>query len=146
MLTCRLIRGTGLKSADSNGFSDPFCKVYMHKAWLGASEKRKNQADVIKFKSKVCKKTLDPEWNELYEFVGVRKASYLHVECYDRDVGYIANSKDSLGSFKLNIKDVFDDGNGGLLTEIEKDFNLTGDKTIKGTITLKLTWQAFSVE
>jgi hypothetical protein len=31
MLTMRLIRGTGLKSADYNGFSDPYCKISMAK-------------------------------------------------------------------------------------------------------------------
>ena len=143
MLTARLVRGNGLKSADSNGFSDPFCKVFMHKAWLGEKQKKKKDADLIKYKSKVIKKTLDPEWNEIYEFVGVRYSSYLHVECYDRDVGYITNSKDSLGSFKLDLRAVFDDGKGGILEEVERDFKLEGDKTITGTITMKLQWQPF---
>lgn len=145
MLTARLVRGTGLKSADSNGFSDPFCKVFMHKAWLGEKQTKKKDADLIKYKSKVIKKTLNPEWNEIYEFVGVRYSSYLHVECYDRDTGYITNSKDSLGSFKFDISQVFDDGKGGTLAEVERDFKLEGDKTIKGTITMKLQWQPFSM-
>lgn len=140
MLTCRLIRGAGLKSADYNGFSDPFCKVFMEKAWLSKAENKKKQADVIKFKSKVVKKTLNPEWNEMYEFVGVRKSSLLHVECYDRDVGYVANSKDSLGSFKVDLVEIFDGKDAG---ETEREFNLQGDKTIKGTITLQLAWQTF---
>lgn len=143
MLTCRLIRGTGLKSADYNGFSDPFCKVFMDKAWLSKAEKKKKHTDIIKFKSKVVKKTLNPEWNEMYEFVGVRKSSLLHVECYDRDVGYVANSKDSLGSFKVDLAEIF---RGQDSIETEREFNLQGDKTIKGTITLKLAWQTFASE
>jgi Ca2+-dependent lipid-binding protein len=134
MLTCRLIRGTGLKAADYNGFSDPFCKVSMQKAVLSKAEKKKNKADVIKYKSKVIKKTLDPEWNEMYDFVGVRKSSDLVVECFDRDVGYVANSKDTLGSFKVSITDLF--GSEGGSNEIEKEFELGGDKTIKAGLTV----------
>mmetsp|Transcript_44982 Transcript_44982/g.72229 ORF Transcript_44982/g.72229 Transcript_44982/m.72229 type:complete len:899 (+) Transcript_44982:330-3026(+) len=141
MLTCRLIRGTGLKSADYNGFSDPFCKVSMDKAWISTDEKRKKKVDVIRFKSKVIKKTLDPEWNETYEFVGVRKSSVLRVECYDRDVGYVTNSKDALGDFELDIAEELP---GLGLCEVEREFMLQGDKTITGTITLKLAWQPFS--
>jgi hypothetical protein len=50
---------------------------------------------------KVCKKTLDPEWNETFEFVGVKDSSPLVVECYDRDYGYVANTKDLLGVFQV---------------------------------------------
>lgn len=139
MLTCRLIRGTGLKSADYNGFSDPYCKLRMPKAAISKDEKKKSKADIIKFKSKVIKKTLDPEWNQIFEFVGVKDDAILNVECYDRDEGFIANSKDSLGAFKVNLKDTFADSN-----EFEGEFKLEGDKTIKGTVTLKLTWQPFS--
>ena len=42
---------TGLKSADYNGFSDPYCKISMAKAKISRADKEKST--VIKFKSKV---------------------------------------------------------------------------------------------
>jgi|AntAceMinimDraft_5_1070358.scaffolds.fasta_scaffold221274_1 hypothetical protein len=60
-------------------------------SWL--RKKNRYHATTLPPYREVIKKTLDPEWNETYEFVGVRKSSVLRVECYDRDVGYVTNSK-----------------------------------------------------
>lgn len=48
-LHIKLLRGVGLKAADSNGFSDPYCKL--------------NLGGVVN-KSRIVKKTLNPEWQE----------------------------------------------------------------------------------
>lgn len=56
-LTVSLLRGSGLAAADSNGKSDPYVKLSLGKS---------------KAKSKTIPKTLDPEWNERFEFQGTR--------------------------------------------------------------------------
>ena len=52
-----LERARGLMAGDSNGFSDPYVRLAL------AGEKRK---------SRVIKKTLDPEWGQRFEWVGER--------------------------------------------------------------------------
>lgn len=51
------MNATGLKSADLNGKSDPYVRLTL------AGQQAK---------SKTIMKTLDPQWDELFEFVGVR--------------------------------------------------------------------------
>ena len=53
-LRVRLARGVGLLAADKGGTSDPYVVLQLGKT---------------KHKSKVIKKTLDPEWNETFDFV-----------------------------------------------------------------------------
>ena len=53
VLRVELIRASGLRRADTFGLSDPYCKLQM-----GDQE----------FKSKTIKRTLDPVWNERYDF------------------------------------------------------------------------------
>lgn len=146
MLTVRLIRAKGLKAADSNGTSDPFCKVSMPKAAISESDAGNEREERIRYKSKVISKTLEPEWNETYEFVGVREDATLAVECYDRDKGYVTNSKKTLGSFDVVVaRDVLAGGKSGMVvTETEKEFELRGDASVKGTVTLHLSWQPFA--
>lgn len=50
----QVLHANNLRGADVNGSSDPFCKVK-----LGP----------FKAKTRVLKKTLDPEWNETFIFV-----------------------------------------------------------------------------
>jgi len=107
MLTVKLISGKDLKVGDYNGFSDPYCKLAMEKAELNVEDPQRSSADApgeggkastkrkkgsskrpefIRHKSKVIQKTLDPEWGEEFEFVGVLERTPLIVECFDRDV------------------------------------------------------------
>jgi hypothetical protein len=54
-LYARLVRATGLKSVDSDGQSDPYVRLS-----LGERTHR----------SKTCKKTNDPVWEETFSFKG----------------------------------------------------------------------------
>ena len=68
------MRGVGLRAADRNGKSDPY--VVAH---LGSKHKKK---------SRVVKKTLDPEWDEVLEFDGTLRdflAQPLLLKVYDWD-------------------------------------------------------------
>ena len=51
------VSATGLKSADLNGKSDPYVRLTL------AGQQAK---------SKTIMKSLDPQWDETFEFVGVR--------------------------------------------------------------------------
>ena len=68
------------------------------------------------------------------------------MECYDRDKGYVTNSKQTLGSFDVVVaRDVLAGAKSGMVvTETEKEFALRGDPSVKGTVTLHLSWQPFA--
>ena len=49
----------------------------MRKANVGSSSSGSpSKKDLIRHKTRTCEKTLDPEWNESFEFVGVRADSF----------------------------------------------------------------------
>jgi Ca2+-dependent lipid-binding protein len=154
MLTARVLRGVGLKGADNGGkSSDPFCKLAMRKANVGSSNAGSpSKKDLIRHKTRTCEKTLDPEWNESFEFVGVRADSALVVDVFDRDKGYVAgSSKESLGSFEVQpLKDIVAFAGkrraGMEKTSVTRTFALKGDASVKGGIEMELTWQPFAAE
>lgn len=54
-LIINIKNATNLKAADSNGFSDPYTKVEVN---YGTKK--------VSYKTKIIKKTLNPEWNETF--------------------------------------------------------------------------------
>ena len=159
MLTVRVLRGRGLKGADNGGeSSDPFCKLAMRKAKLGGFRGAASKKDLIRHKTRTCEKTLDPEWNERFEFVGVRSDASLVVDVFDRDKGYIAGTtKESLGSFEVvPARDVIAraEARGAkktraremVKTTVTRMFELKGDASVRGGIEMELTWQPFAAE
>ena len=58
-LYARLVRATGLKSIDSDGQSDPYVRLSLGE-WT--------------HRSKTCKKTNDPVWEETFTFKGTLRA------------------------------------------------------------------------
>ena len=161
MLTARVLRGVGLKGADNGGkSSDPFCKLAMRKANVEGVSNASSKKDLIRHKTRTCEQTLDPEWNERFEFVGVREDAALVVDVYDRDKGYvIGSSKESLGSFEVQpARDVVAhraSQSGGAKhtrahkmekTTVTRTFSLKGDASVRGGIEMELTWQPFAAE
>ncbi|XP_032533342.1 synaptotagmin-3 isoform X1 [Chiroxiphia lanceolata] len=75
-LVVRVLRARDLPAKDSNGFSDPYVKIYL------LPDRKK------KFQTKVLRKTLNPEWDETFSF-GVPFAELpsrrLHFSVYDFD-------------------------------------------------------------
>jgi len=99
----------GVKAADANGLSDPYVKVTLRRgkngvlqdsdrAWYG-------EKMVDERRTKVIPKTLNPEWNEEFEFIRVDRSSDAMVtfELYDRDV---LSEDDILGQFAFAVKDL----------------------------------------
>lgn len=77
-----------LPAADRNGFSDPYCKFYLH--------------DKEVYKTKTQKKTLHPAWNEYFEVpVRSRTAADFEVRVYDWDFG---DKADFLGRAAINLE------------------------------------------
>ena len=91
-LRVHLLRGEGLKAADKTGTSDPFVKLT-----LGRQQ----------HSSKTIKKTTHPNWNQQFEFKGVREvlvAQQLELNVFDRDLLSMSSSKhDFLGTAKINL-------------------------------------------
>lgn len=115
----KLIKAEGLRAADWNGKSDPFCLVT-----LGKQKK----------KTKIMKKTLDPEWNEefiLGEGQQLEKSSQIVVTVRDHDL----IMTDFLGSVKINVKDMQYCDQDRKATKA-KWYNLTGKKA-KGKILIE---------
>ena len=80
VLRVRVVSATGLAAADSNGLSDPYATVF-HRA----------MPEVV-HKTHVMRKTLDPEWDEQFDFHGTLDqmiAAPLEVEICDQDLSLI---------------------------------------------------------
>ena len=83
-VSVRVIDGNKLPAADSNGLSDPYVKIWMHK---GLGGERVNKS---KKKTSVMHKTLNPVWNETLIMPGVTTDTidslFFHIEvslCFD---------------------------------------------------------------
>ena len=94
VLRVRVVSATGLAAADGNGLSDPYATVF-HRA----------MPEVV-HKTHVMRKTLDPEWDEQFDFhdtLDQMIAAPLDVEIFDQDNGGL--SKQLLGRVSLPLRD-----------------------------------------
>lgn len=86
-VSIRIIKGRNLASRDPNGLSDPFAVVTY---------------GVTTAKTKVIKKTLNPEWNEVLKLGSFIPGSTLvHVVIWDWD--YLCPRSDFIGQFFLDL-------------------------------------------
>eukprot|EP00966_Prymnesium_polylepis_P218038 5046352-Prymnesium_polylepis.1 len=112
-LRVTVVKAEGLLAADSNGFSDPFVKVYVR------GKKRT---------TKVIYKTLNPEWNQVLRWTGQEAfllQGSLDLKVYDYDY---ASFNDFLGDASLSLED--------LRREIHKErLAIPGSPSSKGTYT-----------
>lgn len=89
-----IIRCAGLAAMDSNGYSDPYVKIYLKPDALKKTKRR----------TSIKKKTLNPEYNEefVYEISHRDLANKsLELTVWDHDVG---KSNDFIGGIVLDIK------------------------------------------
>lgn len=77
-LAIEVVAGRNLASKDSNGFSDPYCHVGFRDA---SGELKKGNYK----KTKVIKKTLNPEWKESFDIPFDSSAVALEVSVWDED-------------------------------------------------------------
>ena len=89
VLRVKLTHAIGLKSMDSNGFSDPYCKLTFGKTT---------------FKSKTIMKSLNPRWDETFTFRGNYQDfanGVLEIQCWDWDR---FSTNDKLGNATLQFR------------------------------------------
>ncbi len=120
VLRLSIISASGLTSADRNGLSDPYCIV--PKGFFVDTRGRE-------IRTKVIRKTLCPEWNEVFEFwtPDVRDFSF-QISIWDWDLGRhdslgfaVVRSKDMIEYFKAGKERKLikvEDGEGELFIEI----------------------------
>lgn len=100
-LVVGIIRCAGLAAMDSNGYSDPFVKVYL----------RPDSQKKTKRRTSIKKKTLNPEFNEefIYEIPHHELAKKsLELTVWDKDVG---KSNDFIGGITMGMQ-----SSGGVLS------------------------------
>ncbi|KAM9993874.1 hypothetical protein ACTFIZ_011845 [Dictyostelium cf. discoideum] len=91
---CQVLIGSGTvaEATDSNGLSDPFVIIW--------SVDDEGQPDKSLFKSKVCKKTLTPKWDEKGSLKLKSTYKSLIVELWDHD---LLSANDFIGRAKINV-------------------------------------------
>lgn len=108
-LVVNVVKGRNLPSADSNGYSDPYCVL---------------QAGQQKHVTKIKKKTLNPLWNESFLF-DVRTADKLVVQVWDKD----ALAKDDfLGQCVVELGGLMLDGSDSWFPLRNRDGSSAGAK------------------
>ena len=87
-----VVKAEGLLAKDWGGTSDPFAELIVGKQLK---------------KTTIVDKTLNPVWNEKFEFDIGSEDEILSVVLYDNDKGVLyGNSKEYLGSIKLSINEI----------------------------------------
>ncbi|CAD7705027.1 unnamed protein product [Ostreobium quekettii] len=125
MLFCWVEGAFNLISADGASKSDPYCTLWCQ------NDKKSTHA---------MKDTLDPEWNEYYEWPNVSASETLFIEVHDKGT----MSDKLLGRGKIPIADVaqrFNDDNSLDSLKVNLSLETTpGTKGTKGDIILHLEW------
>ena len=120
---------SGLKAADKGGTSDPYAQLFLGEHVISHSGHKTSHIN----------KTLDPVWNENFEFHGVLKDLLKHkleVNVRDHDIGgknvghsAAAAAENDLGSATFDLSDVQ-----------TADYEGESALSVQGTITLKISW------
>ncbi|XP_052767239.1 uncharacterized protein LOC128208010 isoform X2 [Mya arenaria] len=84
-----LVQAKELIAADTNGYSDPFCEIWMR--------------DTKLFSSSVKKKTLSPMWNESVALQVTEDCGMLEIQVFDKD---LITRNDFLGKVMLTLDDL----------------------------------------
>ena len=91
-----ILKAESLLAKDRGGTSDPFAELIVG-----------NQMK----KTRIIDKTLNPTWNETFEFYAGEREDTLSVVLYDDDKGMLYGStKEYLGSIELPIHDLLKEG------------------------------------
>eukprot|EP01063_Lacrimia_lanifica_P010927 TRINITY_DN1768_c1_g4_i1.p1 TRINITY_DN1768_c1_g4~~TRINITY_DN1768_c1_g4_i1.p1 ORF type:complete len:813 (+),score=319.35 TRINITY_DN1768_c1_g4_i1:55-2493(+) len=127
-----VVNGKGLAAKDETGFSDPYCEVKLRDVNDGvvAGFHRHPQRRVTSVKQQ----TLNPEWNETFNFYATG-GDAIRIHCFDKDeVG-----KDALGHCHILIPDLTAQGlkaGGSIITETYTLKADPGDGEVTGTVTV----------
>lgn len=92
-LTVRIVRCAELAAMDTNGYSDPYVKVYL----------KPDKDKKSKFKTTVKKRTLNPEYNEEFNYDikhNELAKKTLEITVWDKDIG---KANDFIGGVQLGL-------------------------------------------
>lgn len=115
VLRVTVLSASDLKAADRQGTSDPYAKLYL--------------GDHLHHRTTVVKESLDPEWNENFEYHGVLRELLQHnleIHLFDHDAVSI---NDELGKAVFDISEV-----------AQANFETSSTLSIQGTVSVKLSW------
>ena len=125
-LRVKLCYAVGLRSMDSNGYSDPYVKLT-----LGNKT----------HKSKTIKKTLNPRWDETFTFrennFGAIANGTLQVDAWDWDM---MSRNDPLGSAQLQLGRLMQQGLESGVT-IPCSVQLKDSQATPGEVFFEITWE-----
>ena len=125
-LRVKLCYAVGLRSMDSNGYSDPYVKLT-----LGNKT----------HKSKTIKKTLNPRWDETFSFrennFGAIANGTLQVDAWDWDM---MSRNDALGSAQLQLGRLMQQGLESGVT-IPCSVQLKDSQATPGEVFFEITWE-----
>ncbi len=101
-LDVQVIAGRNLISKDSNGFSDPYCEVYL-------LDEKGEKIKSSKKKTAVIKKNLNPQWNETFSFKDIKPSLFggIQIDMYDED----KLSSEFMGQVTFSPSDLAADSN-----------------------------------
>ena len=91
VLEVTICKGAALMAKDKSGTSDPFVEARLGKQ---------------RFKTKVVKKSLTPEWNETFKFDYSSGSPSLSLVVYDEDKGLLGSSAEYMGSCEITVDDL----------------------------------------
>eukprot|EP01097_Dermamoeba_algensis_P001622 TRINITY_DN1609_c0_g1_i1.p1 TRINITY_DN1609_c0_g1~~TRINITY_DN1609_c0_g1_i1.p1 ORF type:complete len:427 (+),score=92.58 TRINITY_DN1609_c0_g1_i1:43-1323(+) len=127
VITIEFVQAKNLAPMDSNGLSDPYCVV-------------KSTFNKQQFKTKVVKKTLNPDWNEKFKFFAPKLDGALQVKLWDKDK---FTADDFLGEVSIPINSLQPGKEQDLWLEL-KDEPKEVQKKEKGQLHVKLSYSASS--
>ncbi|CAF0839417.1 unnamed protein product [Didymodactylos carnosus] len=87
-----IVEGRNLKDKDTFGQNDAYIELYLDKDYKQRTSTKQD--------------TNSPVWNETFHFNLLKGQDHLKLKVYDEDI----IGKDSIGSAKVNLKDVFATG------------------------------------
>ncbi|UJR13622.1 hypothetical protein I4U23_000635 [Adineta vaga] len=104
--------GRRLKDEDTIGKNDAYVEVYLDKKY--------------KQRTKTISNSNDPVWDERFTF-NIHGEDAIHFDVYDADIA----DKDSIGSCKVKLKHVFDDGKFDEWVKLPAMFGLSSHGEIR---------------
>lgn len=102
-----IAEGRKLKDEDLVGQNDAYVELYLDKKY--------------KQRTATISNTNNPVWNERFTFNLQKGDDTIHFHVFDADVG----DKDSIGSAKVKLKNVFDDGRFDEWVKLPANFGLS---------------------
>lgn len=107
-----IVEGRDLKDRDMVGQNDAYIEIYMDKKY--------------KQRTTTISNTNHPTWNEKFVFNINKGDDTIHFDVYDEDVV----GRDSIGSGKVKLKHVFDDGKFNEWVKLPSKFGLSSNGEI----------------